>query len=47
MIDEPGSEVAIAVRQLAAKFTGQLEAEKSEAVERGRPKKKKKLFSRS
>ena len=47
VIDEPGSEVATAVRQLAAKVTGQLEIQKSEAVDAAASKKKKKLFSRS
>jgi len=43
--DEPGSEVAVAVRQLAAKFTGQLVAEDVDAD--AAAKKKFKLFSRS
>ena len=47
VLDEPGSEVATAVRQLAAKVTGQLEIQKSEAVDAAASKKKKKLFSRS
>ena len=43
--DEPGSEVAVAVRQLAAKFTGQLVNEDADAD--ASAKKKFKLFSRS
>jgi pilus assembly protein CpaE len=43
--DEPGSEVAVAVRQLAAKFTGQLITEEADAD--AAAKKKFKLFSRS
>ncbi len=43
--DEPGSEVAVAVRQLAAKFTGQLVSDEVDAD--AAAKKKRKLFSRS
>ncbi len=43
--DEPGSEVSVAVRQLAAKFTGQLEHQDGDADQAA--KKKFKLFSRS
>ena len=43
--DEPGSEVAVAVRQLAAKFTGQLVTDEVDAD--AAAKKKFKLFSRS
>jgi pilus assembly protein CpaE len=44
VIDEPSSEVAVAVRQLAAKFTGQLQMDHDEP---DLSKKKRKLFSRS
>ncbi len=43
--DEPGSEVAVAVRQLASKFTGQLVSDEVDAD--AAAKKKRKLFSRS
>ncbi len=45
VIDEPSSEVAVAVRQLAAKFTGQLQPEQDDSDLALR--KKRKLFSRS
>lgn len=45
VMDEPGSEVAVAVRQLAAKFTGQLEVPVDADADAS--KKKFKLFSRS
>ena len=49
VLDEPNSEVAQAVRQLAGRFAGQAEAAAAgeAAVDGAGPKKKKRLFARS
>ena len=46
VLDEPNSEVAQAVRQLAVRFAGQAEADRGETADAA-SKKKRKLFARS